>query len=188
MARPDSPVNKWCIERCMAYRVAFGLLRVVLPAWVGAAVLFAINGSAEQAHSYQIDVGIERVIKDQLALLRFPAYYAFGFTCVGLSIALSVVSLLGPSNPRKRIAVALALLLVVLSLMLWDYHFVYGPMFDMLDPTGVEKSAAWKRLHAMSMITNLIHVSLCLAAAIVLSWPRAHRSAAIDSQILLPGA
>lgn len=151
----------------MIYRIAFCLLRVVLPLWVGAAVLFAINGAAEQRV-----IEFDSIVRARLALLRFPAYYAFGFSCVGTAFALTGVSLLGSANPRKRLFCVMVLLATVLSLMLWDYFYVYSSLHDMLLPLGAPKPSTWISLHATSMITNLIHVSLCLAASLVLCWPR----------------
>lgn len=163
----------------MPSRLILTLLRVVLPAWVGAAVLFAINGSAEQRHTFEVGEALNGVVRDELAIIRFPAYYSFGFVCVGTSLALTVILQFSPPLPRGRIAWAGGLLLAAIALMLWDHYFVYTPMFGMLDPLGVEKSSEWKRLHATSMITNLIHVSLCLTASLVLSWPiQAGRNAA----------
>jgi hypothetical protein len=148
----------------MAFRVALSLLRVVLPAWVGAAVLFAINGASEQGF------GFELLVRDQLAQLRFPAYYAFGFISVGLCLILCGVALAGLASYRRRLAWSLLLLVIVLSLMLWDYFYVYGPLNEMLQPLGSEKTSAWKRLHGISMLTNLVHVSLSLVTALILSW------------------
>ncbi len=149
------------------FRTAFCLLRVVLPLWVGAAVLFAINGAAEQRVPE-----FDSIMRARLALLRFPAYYEFGFTCVGLAIILTGISLLGSTNPRKRLLCVMALLTIVLSLMLWDFFYVYSALHDMLLPLGAAKPSTWVRLHATSMITNLIHVSMCLVASLVLCWPR----------------
>jgi hypothetical protein len=163
----------------MAFRVVFSLLRVLLPAWVGAAVLFAINGSAEQRFE-----DFDRLVRDQLAQIRFPAYYAFGFSCVGVCLVLTIVALIGLPALRRRLAWCLLLLVVVLALMLWDYFVVYGPLNEMLQPLGSEKTSAWKRLHGLSMLTNLVHVSLSLITALILVWPQ--REAHTAANVLEP--
>lgn len=155
----------------MIFRAAFCLLRVVLPFWVGAAVLFAINGSAEQRFDFEPLTPDHAVVKDQLALIRFPAYYALGFSCVGTAIAGSAVCLLSSSLPRRRLMIVTGMLTVVMLLMVWDYNFIYAPLQASLDPPGQGKDSHWIRLHATSMITNLIHVSLSFAASLVLCWP-----------------
>ena len=54
--------------------------RVLLPFWVGAATLFVVTSVAEQRFD-----GFSSAMKNQLALIRFPKYYATGFAAVGLA-------------------------------------------------------------------------------------------------------
>lgn len=149
-----------------AFRGMLTVLRLVLPAWIGAATLFAINASAEQRHPF------DSATKNQLALLRFPDYYRFGFISVSAAILITVVLLCFRTNTRKRLAIVMALLVGVIALMLWDFYFIYRPLHDMISDPTLPKPSTWVRLHATSMIINLSHVSLCLIASVVLCWPR----------------
>jgi hypothetical protein len=166
-----------------AFQCLLSVLRLVLPAWIGAAVLFAINGSAEQRNE-----SFDSVTRAELALLRFPDYYRFGFVCVGSALGITAILLLFRSNVRRRLAFALAILTGAMLLMVWDFEFIYGPMHTMIvDPTQ-PKPSTWVRLHATSMITNLVHVSLCLIAAIVVCWPGPDAIRAGQSLPLQPDA
>lgn len=163
-----------------AFRGMLTVLRFVLPAWIGAATLFAINASAEQRHPF--DSGT----KNQLALLRFPDYYRFGFISVISAILITGVLVCFPTKMRQRLVIALVVLTATIALMLWDFHFIYGPLHEMiLDPTQ-PKPSTWVRLHATSMIINLVHVSLCLVASIVVCWPLSDLRTAEASSTPLP--
>ena len=58
-------------------RLGLAVARLASAAWVGAAMLFVITAVREVRHP-----GFDSSTKDTLALLRFPAYYAFGFVVV----------------------------------------------------------------------------------------------------------
>ena len=58
-----------------------------LVAWVGAAILFVVT-SVREVQSTDFDSNT----KDHLALLRFPAYYLFGFTLVPVASVGAIVS------------------------------------------------------------------------------------------------
>ena len=58
-------------------RAALTLARLLLSAWFGAAVLFVVIGVREVTHP-----GFDSMVRDQLAVLRFPAYYVCGFGCL----------------------------------------------------------------------------------------------------------
>jgi hypothetical protein len=57
------------------------LARFVLAAWFGAATLFVIVGVREIRFQQ-----FSPTIRDELVLIRFPAYYACGFTLLGIAL------------------------------------------------------------------------------------------------------
>ena len=143
------------------------LARMCLSAWVGAAALFVVNGVQQV-----IEPEFDSMVKDRLALLRFPAYYVFGFVLVGLS--LMCLATLWRSELIARWRQALAMLLVAgsLGVMAYDYAQVYTPMARMITPPGQARPAEFQTLHWRSKAVNTVHVGLCLAAAILVCWPR----------------
>jgi len=74
-------------------RVPLMLARFLLSAWFGAATLFVIIGVREVRF-----VGFDSAMRDQLVLLRFPAYYACGFTLLGCAAQRRFV-IVSPAEP-----------------------------------------------------------------------------------------
>ncbi len=156
----------------MLSRICLAWSRFALSAWVGAAVLFVINGVAQVTFP-----GFESIVRDQMTLIRFPNYYICGFSLVGSSLlALLVISAL------KRGACPAALkcgctrtpvLLTLLALIVMgiDYLWVYLPLAAMITPPGSPRTPQFITLHKASMYINLVHVGLSLAAAWILCWP-----------------
>jgi hypothetical protein len=52
--------------------------RLAISFWVGGAILFVITSVAEQRYP-----PFDSLIRDQLATIRFPLYYIFGWGCLG---------------------------------------------------------------------------------------------------------
>ena len=78
-------------------RLLWIVLRFSLCSWVGAAVLFVVTGVLQvQTPSF------DAAIKNHLAVIRFPAYYIFGFTHVGVA----TVAVLGLLLDRSRVSLA----------------------------------------------------------------------------------
>ncbi len=77
-------------------RIGFAVARLASAAWAGAAVLFVITALREVRHP-----GFDSATKDTLALLRFPAYYAFGFILISVALAGAVLAL-GRSRPERN--------------------------------------------------------------------------------------
>ncbi|MCA9029723.1 MAG: hypothetical protein KDA69_08020 [Planctomycetaceae bacterium] len=157
--------------------------RFAFSSWVGAAVLFVVVAVREVELG-----GFESPIRDQLALLRFPPYYAFGFTLVGSGLAsLLLATFLGESNKscsalkscgcmRFPIFVALA----TIALIGVDYVWVYLPLESLITPPGSPKSPEFMSLHKASKYINMVHVGLAMVVAWRLNWPVAPRTASVD--------
>lgn len=146
------------------FRVGSFLLRLSLAAWVGAAVLFVLTSVAEQ-----ISPDFSARTKNQLALVRFPFYYACGFGCLGTAVIAAVTCC--RIQPRRRInQVVLGLTVAALLVMLADSVFVYSPLAEMMsDPVAaVETAPRDDRFHAYhnwSKYINAVGVMLAGAAA-----------------------
>lgn len=143
------------------------LARFCLSAWVGAAGLFVVTSIHEQ-RSPRLDSST----KDVLALLRFPDYYLFGFALVATGLGCALAARNHPALGRRRAWLAVALIAAALLVMLGDYLFVYRPLAASISPPGAPRTPRFETLHAVSEFINHAHVSLCLAAAILLSWTR----------------
>jgi len=150
-------------------RICLTIARFALAAWVGAAVLFVINGVRQVTFP-----GFDSPTKDQLALIRFPAYYVFGFALVSAATvclwAIVRSNLLG----RLRRWIAALLTTAALALMVCDYMAIYRPLEAMISRPGGVRPANFVTMHDSSKRINSLHVGLCLGAAIILCWPRPH--------------
>lgn len=141
-------------------RVALLLSRFLLSAWFGAAVLFVIIGVREVTHP-----GFDSLIRDQLALLRFPAYYACGFPLLGGALA-SLVLCLACGLRKPAVYAACGLTLIALGLMAYDYPCIYSPLARSISPPGQARAAEFRTLHVWSETVNAIEVGCVLAAAL----------------------
>lgn len=114
------------------YGMLFALARVASAAWIGAATLFVIVAMQQAAYLEQKPRGISNHLKallmDDLALLRFPAYYVVGGALIGAAI-LSLL-LIGRRGYLKlsRWLIALGCLTAAAGLMAYDYRMVYRPL------------------------------------------------------------
>lgn len=155
-------------------RLALAVARFAVSAWVGAAVLFVITSVREVRYG-----GFDSTIRDQLAALRFPPYYAAGFILIGVGIAGTVIA--WPRLRPRALAIA-GLLGTALVLMVVDYFWIYGPLEDMITPPGQSKPARFQTLHVASEWVNGANVLLCVIAAALLNWPGDGRKKAQESQ------
>ncbi|MCA9110217.1 MAG: hypothetical protein KDA52_09735 [Planctomycetaceae bacterium] len=140
--------------------------RFALSAWVGAAVLFVINGVLLVTSPAFDSAG-----RDHIALIRFPPYYVtgavlMGFTCAGL---LAARGLTGLTN--RRWATLLILTLLASAVILGDYLWVYSPLAELITPPGSPRPQGFRTLHYASETVNSIQVALCLIAAMIANWP-----------------
>lgn len=145
-------------------RFCLCLARILLAAWVGAAVLFVINGIS-LVGQFPSDVF------DHLLAIRFPNYYRFGFVAVGTGLAALVCSLFRCPLSRLRVLIAILLVGVALGVMIYDYQHIYRPLEAMISPPGQARPMEFAPLHARSKYVNSVHVGLCLLASIALCWP-----------------
>lgn len=146
-------------------RLALTITRFASAAWVGAAVLFVING-VQQTTSGKF----ESMTTDQLVLLRFPAYYLMGFILVGLSLLGTVLSGTEISLRQRRMLIVLFGLSLVI--MLFDYLVVYLPLAEMITPPGRARPQGFQTLHKWSMRVNSFDLLLVLIGSLTACWPR----------------
>ena len=146
-------------------RFALTIARFASAAWVGAAVLFVING-VQQTTSGKF----ESMTTDQLVVLRFPAYYVMGFVLVGAGFIGSALT--GEAISFRRRGGLLVLFGLALVTMLFDYLVVYLPLAEMITPPGKARPQGFQTLHRWSMIINSIDLGLVLLGALVACWPR----------------
>lgn len=136
-------------------------VRFCLSAWVGAAALFVVTGVREVT-SPQFD----SIVRNQLAALRFPAYYAFGFALVPAALLTALtLSIRGTGRGRARwIAGLCALALLV---MLFDWFRIYLPLEAMMRIPEGSKPAEFRTYHEWSKYLNFLSVGLCFVAALL---------------------
>lgn len=163
-------------ERAFWTRLALAVARLSAAAWVGAASLFVVTALREVRHP-----AFDSATKDALALLRFPAYYAFGFVLVALAFLAALGASIPRGESRRRLGLASALLAVVLMLMAADFLAVYRPMVGMITPPGRAHPAEFRSYHVVSIGLNVSHVGLCALAALLLCWPADRRGVAAGS-------
>ena len=145
-------------------RMALMFVRMSASAWVGAAVLFVINGVM------QVTSGkFESMVTDQLVLLRFPAYYLMGISLVGLAFVGTALS--GEHFSFARRGWLLGLFGLAIVVMIFDYLVIYLPLAAMIDPPGKARPAGFQDLHRWSMRVNTVQVLLVLLGAVLACWP-----------------
>jgi hypothetical protein len=150
-------------------RVGLTVARFAAAAWVGAALLFVVTAVREVRNPV-----FDSATKDALALLRFPAYYVFGFTLVTLALVAAVGSYCLRTRGRQRIGLAAGVLVIALVLMGIDFVAVYRPMVELITPPGRAHLAEFRSYHRASVWLNVTHVGLCAVAALLLCWPDGH--------------
>ena len=141
------------------------LCRFAISAWVGAAGLFVVTSVEEQQTITDLPT------RNLLATLRFPYYYAFGFTLVAVGFIAGLIAFRHPAISSRRLGIALALLAVALGLMVVDYVWIYQPLREMLIPPESPRPSNFAAYHNGSKYINEADVTLCLLAALLLCWP-----------------
>ena len=145
--------------------------RFALAAWVGGAILFVVTSVHEQTFD-----GFDSVTKDQLATIRFPDYYQFGFALVTTALVSGLIGL-----SRKRRIVFAVLTGLALAIMCVDYFTVYLPLQESITPPGQVRTEEFITLHNRSKHINQISLSLALLASLIACWPVARRDSAADT-------
>ncbi len=140
-------------------------LRFSLCSWVGAAVLFVVTGILQV-----MTPTFDATIKNHLAVIRFPAYYIFGFTHVGVA-TVSVLGLLlmtrrQPAG-RRALKVVFGLCVAALLVMTFDYVRVYRPLEAMMLDTSEVIPSTFRELHEWSKRLNFASLGMCLVAGLI---------------------
>jgi hypothetical protein len=154
-------------QPALGLRLLVTTVRFALSAWVGAAVLFVVNAVRQTTYP-----GFDSLIRNQLALLRFPSYYLFGFALVGGSCVGLVWLAIRDRTSRSRWIVGLVLVFLAVAILGWDYCRIYKPLTSMIDPPDQPRSSEFGELHRWSEIVNSVQLTLVLLAALLVSWPR----------------
>lgn len=148
------------------------ICRMTMAGWVGAAVLFVVTSVVEQSGP-----NFDNVIRDHLAVMRFPYYYGFGFALVGVSLAAGFACRRHSAVGPKLAATFLICTTLALVMMVADYIWIYQPLAQLITPPGSVRTSDFTTYHNASKYVNMADLLLCLIAAIAICWP-ARRSPA----------
>lgn len=143
-------------------RLLWTLIRFCLCAWIGAATLFVVTGVREVTSDL-----FEPVTKNQLAALRFPAYYVFGFGLVGLATVSAGLLSLRAGNSRKWMRIVFLLCVAALAIMCVDHHWIYTPLEEMMTRPDARSTPEFATYHKWSKWINVASLSVCLGAALM---------------------
>lgn len=157
-------------------RVATTILRFLLAAWIGAAVLYVITSVAEQTSEH-----FDSRIRDQLAALRFPLYYQFGFVMHAAALLCGLLVTVTSGGHRMRFAIVSGLIAVSLVGITLDYLFVFQPLLDLITPVGQARTQDFVRLHNLSRYANQAHISVMMIAGVIAAWPLPSRVSAVGA-------
>ncbi|MCR9198646.1 MAG: hypothetical protein NXI04_08390 [Planctomycetaceae bacterium] len=147
-------------------RVSITILRFLLAAWIGAAVLYVITSVAEQTSEH-----FDSRIRDQLAALRFPLYYQFGFVMHAAALVCGLLVTARALAHRARFAIVSALIVLSLAGITLDYLFVFQPLLELITPAGQVRTQEFVRLHNLSRYANQAHIMVMMIAGVVAAWP-----------------
>ncbi len=150
-----SPVNSFLLTTA----------RVLLSSWIGAAVLFVVNGVRLVTHP-----AFSTIDRNNLALIRFPAYYVCGVCMLGGAMVALLIRAVC-QKPRRREVCVLLLIAAALGLMAWDYVQVYRPLAELITPPDRPRGPEFDELHHRSVVINGFGLALAACAAIAVSWP-----------------
>jgi hypothetical protein len=138
--------------------------RFALAAWVGAAVLFIVT-TLKEVRSPLLD----SVTKANLAVMRFPVYYAFAFLLLGAGILSAAYGMREASKCKRW--VALSLILFALLLTAIDYIWIYQPLAKMTAAVHEARPASFVNYHRASMWINIAQLGVSTVAAFVVCCP-----------------
>ena len=112
-------------------------------------------------------------VRSQLALLRFPTYYAFGFTLVPVALAAVLAAHMQLGRAKPKVRWVIGLLSLALLLMIVDYVSIYSPMVDILaaESAGQARPSTFLAYHRASETINALGVGTCLVALVLLCVP-----------------
>lgn len=139
-------------------------MRFCLCAWLGAASLFVVAGVLEV-----MSPEIDQPTKNLLVTLRFPPYYLFGFSLVGIGTLSSILLRCSKQNAacHRRLTIVAVFGVLTLLIMTYDYLQIYLPLEAMmLRKDGVFPSE-FHGLHEWSKNINAVSATTCLVAALL---------------------
>lgn len=142
------------------------LARFCLSAWVGAAVIFVINGVQDVTFP-----SFDSLIRDQLISLHFPVYYTVGWVLLTGAFLGSLGIRPGRQFPRRRANLILGLVILILVISLIDYFWIYQPLESMITPPGSPRPAQFHNYHQASKYINSLNILLTFLAAILINFP-----------------
>jgi len=142
------------------------IIRFCLSAWVGAAVIFVINGV--QDVTYQ---PFDSLIRDQLITLHFPVYYTIAWVLLTGSFLSSLLLRTKNLWNRKKANLITTLIMLSLAISLVDYFWIYLPLESMITPAGSPRPAEFHHYHQASKYINSVNILLALIAAILVNGP-----------------
>ena len=143
-------------------RLLWTLLRFSLCAWIGGASLFVITG----VRAVTSDL-FEPATKNQLAALRFPAFYLFGFCLVGAGTLAACLLSLTSKECRRRVVTVLILACAVLVTMVADYIWIYTPLAELMALPEARSRPEFISGHTLSKWINMASLSVCFVAALI---------------------
>lgn len=148
--------------------LSLNIARCALSAWIAAAAMFVITSVHEVTSS-----DFSSSVRSQLALLRFPTYYAFGFILVPIALAAVLVACTRLGRSKRKVRWVIGLLSLALVLMIVDYVSIYSPMVDILaaESAGQARPSTFLAYHRASETINALGVGLCLVALVLLCVP-----------------
>jgi hypothetical protein len=130
-------------------------------------VLFVIVGVREVTAE---DFGSD--IRDRLVVIRFPWYYATGFSLVSSALVGTALAHGHRQLSRPAWLLAMGLLSLALVGMIADYRAIYLPLERIVIPPGQPRTEQFMTLHHWSTRINSVNLLFCLSAAGLLTWPR----------------
>lgn len=142
--------------------------RLLLPAWIGAALLFVVTSVAEQRFPK-----FDSATRDQLAAIRFPWYYLCCWLTLGTAATSAcIAALLQTAGSRRNAVLVATLTSASLLIAVADYAFTYKPLIRLITPPGQKRTDEFTALHNRSRVVNQIHLTIAIAAAVAASLPQ----------------
>lgn len=142
------------------------LTRFCLSAWVGAAVIFVINGV--QDVTFQ---PFDSLVRDQLISLHFPVYYTVGWVLLTGAFLGSLGIRSKQLLSRWKTNLILGLIVLTLAISLIDYFWIYQPLEAMITPPGSPRPAQFRNYHQASKYINSVNILLTFIAAVLVNLP-----------------
>lgn len=146
-----------------------------MAAWVGGAVLFVVTSVVEQSGP-----NFDNVIRDQLAVMRFPFYYGFGFVLIAVGLVAGLVARGHAAVSKKAAVTFLICTVLALIMMVVDYLWIYQPLAQLITPAGSVRTSDFVTYHNASKYINMVNLTLCLIAAIAICLPARSAQAATE--------